>query len=91
MTYVLLQWFLIGEIKDSIFIGILVGANDLNNLDLSKIDQLIQFKERIESLSTWPGTFKIIRTTIGIIIISILPVAIQILLEHSFFSLPLNH
>jgi len=29
MTYVLLQWFLIGEIKDSIFIGILVGANAL--------------------------------------------------------------
>jgi len=55
-------------------------------LDLRKIDQLIQFKEKIESLSTWPGSFKIIRTTIGIIIISILPVGIQILLEQSVFS-----
>ncbi len=57
------------------------NIEEINIIEFEKIDKLILYKKRINSLNIWPTNFKTIRTTIGIIIISIIPVGIQYLPE----------
>jgi hypothetical protein len=55
---------------------------NISDLDLNKIDQLLKLKSQIEPLGTWSTTFRMIRTGIGIIIVSLLPITIQIILDN---------
>ena len=53
----------------------------INVVDFERIDRLVLYKRRVNSLTVWPAGFKTIWTTIGVLIIFVLPVCIQYLLE----------
>lgn len=60
--------------------------NNYDNLDISRLETLLKFKEKIETINIWPFKIKIITTSFSVLFVTFLPVLLKVVLERIFKS-----
>lgn len=58
------------------------NKNNIEDINLNKLDLLIKFKEKVDSISPWPSILKILKATMSILFISAIPPFIECLLKN---------